>query len=154
MNRAICAALALLIVPALEGYSVLTHEAIIDSAWDRDIKPALLRRFPDATPDSLIEAHAYAYGGCIIQDMGYYPFGSKFFSDLAHYVRSGDFIANEIAEARNLNEFAFALGSLAHYAADGEGHRIAVNPSVGVEYPRLESRFGRDRLSSRSVMPE
>jgi hypothetical protein len=144
VNRAICVALALLIAPPLHGYSVLTHEAIIDSAWDQNIKPLLLKRFPDATPDDLRQAHGYAYGGCIIQDMGYYPFGSKFFSDLLHYVRSGDFIANEIADAQDLNEYAFALGSLAHYAADNEGHRIAVNPSVGAEYPKLKSRFGRD----------
>jgi hypothetical protein len=144
VNRALCAVLTLLIVPPVHGYSVLTHEAIIDSAWDQNIKPQLLKRFPDASPDDLRQAHAYAYGGCIIQDMGYYPFGSKFFSDLLHYVRSGDFIANEIAEAQDLNEYAFALGSLAHYAADNEGHRVAVNPSVGAEYPKLESQFGRD----------
>lgn len=139
-----CVALTLLIAPNLQGYSVLTHEAIIDSAWDQNIKPLLLKRFPDATPDDLRQAHAYAYGGCIIQDMGYYPFGSKFFSDLLHYVRSGDFIANEIADSQDLNEYAFALGSLAHYAADNEGHRVAVNPGVGAEYPKLESRFGPD----------
>ena len=61
--------------------------------------------------------------GCIIQDMGYYPFGSKFFSDLVHYVRTGDFVANLIGEAQNLDEYAFALGALAHYAADTQGHR-------------------------------
>jgi hypothetical protein len=144
VNRAISVALALLITPTLHGYSVLTHEAIIDSAWDQNIKPLLLKRFPDATRDDLRQAHGYAYGGCIIQDMGYYPFGSKFFSDLLHYVRSGDFVANEIADSQDLNEYAFALGSLAHYAADNEGHRVAVNPSVGAEYPKLESRFGRD----------
>jgi hypothetical protein len=144
VNRAICAALTLLTAPAVYGYSVLTHEAIIDSAWDQNIKPLLLKRFTNATPDDLRQAHAYAYGGCIIQDMGYYPFGSKFFSDLLHYVRSGDFIANEIADAQDLNEYAFALGSLAHYAADNEGHRVAVNPSVGAEYPKLESQFGRN----------
>jgi hypothetical protein len=142
--RAVCVALTLLIAPNLQGYSVLTHEAIIDSAWDQNIKPLLLKRFPDATPDDLRQAHAYAYGGCIIQDMGYYPFGSKFFSDLLHYVRSGDFIANEIADSQDLNEYAFALGSLAHYAADNEGHSVAVNPAVGAEYPKLESQFGRD----------
>ena len=32
----------------LHAYSVLTHEAIIDSAWDSDLKPLLLRRFPYA----------------------------------------------------------------------------------------------------------
>lgn len=143
MNRVICLVLTALIAPALHAYSVLTHEAIIDSAWDQSIKPLLLKRFPNSTPDDLRQAHAYAYGGCIIQDMGYYPFGSKFFSDLVHYVRSGDFVVNEISEAQDLNEFAFALGSLAHYAADNEGHRIAVNPSVGAEYPKLAIEFGR-----------
>jgi hypothetical protein len=127
----------------VHAYSVLAHEAIIDSAWDQNIKPLLLKRFPDSTKDDLIKAHAYAYGGCIIQDMGYYPFGNKLFSDLLHYVRSGDFIVNEIAASQDLDEYAFALGSLAHYAADNEGHSIAVNPSVGAEYPKLASEFGR-----------
>src|SRR5881396_1143160 len=104
------------------GYSVLTHEAIIDSAWDDSIKPILLKRFPGATAEQLREAHAHAYGGAIIQDMGYYPFGSKFFTDLTHYVRSGDFIEALLAEAGDINEYAFALGALAHYAADNNGH--------------------------------
>ena len=106
------------------GYSVLTHEAIIDAAWKDGIVPVLLSRFPDATPEQLVQAHAYAYGGAIIQDMGYYPFGSQFFSDLTHYVRSGDFILALIAESRDLNEYAFALGALAHYAADTTGHPL------------------------------
>jgi Zinc dependent phospholipase C len=112
VHRVLCLALAVSLAPDLSGYSVLTHEAIIDSAWDGNIKPLLLERFPGATADDLRQAHAYAYGGCIIQDMGYYTFGSKFFSDLVHYVRTGDFVVNEIAEAQNLDEYAFALGSL------------------------------------------
>jgi len=137
-------ALTLLVLcPTLNGYSVLTHEAIIDSAWDANIKPLLLKRFPGSTPDELVQAHAYAYGGCIIQDMGYYPFGSKFFSDLVHYVRSGDFVKALIKESQDLNEYAFALGALDHYAADNEGHSIAVNPSVGVEYPTLKRKYGK-----------
>ncbi len=146
MNRAISVALALLIAPTLHGYSVLTHEAIIDSAWDQNIKPLLLKRFPNATPDEMRQAHGYAYGGCIIQDMGYYPFREQILQrSTSLRKRSGnDFVANEIADSQDLNEYAFALGSLAHYAADNEGHRIAVNPSVGAEYPKLESRFGRD----------
>src|SRR5437868_6303472 len=99
------------------AYSVLTHEAIIDSAWDPDIKPRLLKRFPKATEDDLLKAHAYAYGGCIIQDMGYYPFGSKLFSDLVHYVRSGDFVSALFENAESLNDYAFAFGALAHYSA-------------------------------------
>jgi Zinc dependent phospholipase C len=142
VRRLFTCLLLLAITPLLHAYSVLAHEAIIDSAWDQNIKPLLLKRFPDSTPEDLIKAHAYAYGGCIIQDMGYYPFGSKLFSDLLHYVRSGDFIINEIAASQDLDEYAFALGSLAHYAADNEGHSIAVNPSVGAEYPKLASEFG------------
>src|SRR5215475_13130877 len=107
---------------AAPGYSVLTHQAIIDSSWDSSIKPLLLKRYPQSTADQLREAHAYAYGGAIIQDMGYYPFGSKFFTDLAHYVRSGDFIEALLRESRDINEYAFALGALAHYAADNNGH--------------------------------
>ena len=122
---------------------MLTHEAIIDSAWQNSIQPLLLRRYPQASPDDLRKAHAYAYAGCIIQDMGYYPFGSRFFSDLVHYVRSGDFVVNLLRESQDLNEYAFALGALAHYAADTQGHSIAVNPSVGLLFPKLAKRFGK-----------
>jgi hypothetical protein len=127
----------------LPAYSVLTHEAIVDSAWDASITPLLRARFPGATSDQLRDAHAYAYAGCILQDMGYYPFGSKFFSDLLHYVRSGDFVVNLIGEAQNLDEYAFALGALAHYAADTQGHEIAVNHSVPIEYPKLARKYGK-----------
>ena len=125
------------------GYSVLTHEAIVDSLWDKSIKKLLVERFPAATPEDLENAHAYVYGGCILQDMGYYPFSSKFFSDLTHYVRSGDFIVALIRESQDLNEYAFALGALAHYAADDSGHRLATNLAVPILYPDLRTRFGR-----------
>ncbi len=125
------------------GYSVLTHEAIIDSVWDSSIKGLLLERFPDATVEELTKAHAYAYGGSIIQDMGYCPFGSRFFSDLAHYVRSGDFILSLIRNSEDLNEYAFSLGALAHYAADNDGHRMAVNLAVPLLYPKLGLQFGK-----------
>ena len=134
--------LLLLFVPGLQAYSVLTHEAIIDTAWDRDIQPLLLQRYPQSTPEELLKAHASAYAGCIIQDMGYYPFGSTLFSDMVHYVHTGDFILNLIREARNLNELAFALGALAHYAADTQGHSVAVNPSVAMQYPKLARKYG------------
>ena len=124
------------------GYSVLTHEAIIDSSWDDSIKPILLKRFPGSTAEQLRVAHAHAYGGAIIQDMGYYPFGSKLFTDLVHYVRSGDFIEALLAEAQDLNEYAFALGALGHYAADNNGHSIAVNRAVPILYPKLRARHG------------
>ena len=140
-----CGALGLLLLftaQTANSYSVLTHEAIIDSTWDRAIKPLLLKRFPAASADALTQAHAYAYGGSIIQDLGYYPFGSKFYSDLAHYVRSGDFILNMIRESQDLDEYAFALGALAHYAADNNGHRMATNVSVALLYPKLRLRFG------------
>jgi hypothetical protein len=140
-----CAGIGLLILfsaQSASSYSVLTHEAIIDSTWDSAIKPLLLKRFPAATGDDLKQAHAYAYGGSIIQDLGYYPFGSKFYSDLTHYVRSGDFVANLIRESADLDEYAFALGALSHYAADNNGHRMATNVSVPLLYPALRLKFG------------
>jgi hypothetical protein len=127
----------------LAGYSVLSHEAVIDAAWDPVIKPLLLERYPIASEAQLREAHAYAYGGCVIQDMGYYPFGSRLFSDLTHYVRAGDFIDALFEQAQNMYEYAFALGALAHYTADTEGHPLAVNLSVPDTYPKLRQKFGK-----------
>jgi len=125
------------------GYSVLTHEAIVDTLWEASIQKLLVARFPAATPEELEQAHAYVYGGCILQDMGYYPFSSKFFSDLTHYVRSGDFIVALIRESQDLNEYAFALGALAHYAADDSGHRLGTNQAVPILYPDLRAKFGK-----------
>jgi hypothetical protein len=136
-------AVALLLLRSASAYSVITHQAIVDAAW-KDITPILLAHYPAATPDDLNNAHAYAYGGCIIQDMGYYPLGSKYFSDLAHYVRSGDFIETLIHDAQNLNDLAFALGALAHYAADNNGHPMAVNRAVPIEYPKLRAKYGNE----------
>src|SRR6266852_1988156 len=128
--------------PLGNSYSVLTHEEIVDLLWKQKIQPLLLKRFPDATEEDLRKAHAYAYGGCILQDMGYYPFGNKFFSDLVHYVRTGDFILALIRNSQDLNEYAFSLGALAHYAADNNGHRIAINRAVPLLYPKLRVKFG------------
>jgi len=135
--------LLLLSAQSASSYSVLTHEAIIDSTWDSAIKPLLLKRFPASTADDLATAHGYAYGGSIIQDLGYYPLGSHFYSDLTHYVRSGDFILNLIRESQNLDEYAFALGALSHYAADSNGHRMATNRAVPLLYPALGTKFGK-----------
>src|SRR5437763_14954378 len=139
---AVLGVLALLSFQNAYSYSVLTHEAIVDSTWDSAIKPLLLKSFPASTEDDLTSAHAYAYGGSIIQDLGYYPFGSAFYSDLTHYVRSGDFIVNMIRESQNVDEYAFALGALAHFAADNNGHRMATNVSVPLLYPELQLKFG------------
>jgi hypothetical protein len=121
----------------------LTHEEVVDLLWNDTIQPLLLKRFPSATPDDLKKAHAFAYGGCLVQDMGYYPFGNKYFSDLTHYVRSGDFIVNLIHESSDLNEYAFALGALAHYSADNMGHPT-VNESVAILFPDLRKKFGKE----------
>jgi zinc dependent phospholipase C len=124
------------------GYAVLAHEALIDTAWDTNISPLLRERFPDATPEQLKEAHGYAYGGAIIQDLGYYPHGSHFFSDLTHYVRSGDFILALLRDSKDLNGYAFALGALSHYAADSDGHGIGTNQAVPLLYPELKKKYG------------
>jgi zinc dependent phospholipase C len=128
--------------PTARSYSVLSHQAIIDAAWEDSIKPDLLQRFPNATPEELSAAQAYAYGGAIIQDLGYYPDGSHFFSDLTHYVRSGDFILALLHDATDIYEYAFALGALAHYAADNYGHRIGTNRAVPLLYPKLQKKYG------------
>src|ERR1051325_11603862 len=127
--------------PLCAAYSVLTHEQVVDMLWRDDILPLLKKRFPTATADELKKAHAFAYGGCLIQDMGYYPFGNKYFSDLTHYVRSGDFIVNLLNEATDLNEYAFALGALAHYSSDNLGHPT-VNQAVALQFPKLRKKFG------------
>jgi hypothetical protein len=122
---------------------VLTHQQIIDLAWGSSIRPLLVDRYPNATPAQLRDAQAYAYGGCEIQDAGYYPFGHKLFSDLTHYIRTGDFIASLIRDAKNVNELAFALGALAHYVGDSIGHHDAINPSTAIAFPNLERQFGQ-----------
>jgi hypothetical protein len=131
------------LVQLCDAYSVLTHEQVIDLLWKDSIQPLLAARFPDATADDLLKAHAFAYGGSVMQDMGYYPFGSKLFSDLTHYVRSGDFIVNLLKESSDLDEYAFALGALAHYSADNCGHP-AVNRSVAIEFPKLAKKYGSE----------
>lgn len=123
------------------GYSVLTHEEIVDLLWTSDMRPLIEHRFPGLTADQIKEAHAYAYGGSVIQDLGYYPFGSKQFSDLVHYVRSGDFVEELIRQSQNPDEYAFALGALAHYVSDVDGHP-AVNEAVSLRYPKLRAKYG------------
>ena len=126
------------------AYSVLTHEEIVDLLWTDEIRPLLLKRFPALTQEQITEAHAYAYGGAVIQDLGYYPFGGREFSDLIHYVRSGDFVRELILDSQDANEYAFALGALAHYSSDIAGHP-AVNRAVAMQYPKLRARFGKLR---------
>jgi hypothetical protein len=123
------------------AYSVLTHEEIVDLLWTDELRPLLLQRFPALTEDQLKEAHSYAYGGAVIQDLGYYPFGSVEFSNLVHYVRSGDFVRELILQSQDANEYAFALGALSHYASDIAGHP-AVNQAVSLQYPKLRAKFG------------
>jgi hypothetical protein len=125
----------------VSAYSVLTHEEIVDLLWADQIKPLILKRYPGISEEQIKEAHAYAYGGAVIQDLGYYPFGSVEFSDLVHYVRTGDFVRELLAQSNDANEYAFALGALSHYASDIAGHP-AVNQSVAIEYPKLRAKYG------------
>lgn len=139
-----CAVLAcalLVTVNPSSAYSVLSHEAVIDAAWATHLRPMLLKKFPGATADELKEAHAYVYGGCVAQDVGYVPFSSKTFSDLVHYARSGDFVMAMIRDAQTINEYAFALGALAHYFSDNTGHPV-VNRTTGLLHPQLRAKFG------------
>jgi hypothetical protein len=126
----------------VHAYSVLAHESAIDAAWEGELRPLLLQRFPGTTPEALERARSFAYGGSVIQDLGYYPFGNKFFSNLLHYARSGDFVTSLLRNAQTVDEFAFALGALAHYANDIDGHPRAVNLSVPMTFPKLRAKFG------------
>ncbi|MBV9406129.1 MAG: zinc dependent phospholipase C family protein [Acidobacteriaceae bacterium] len=127
---------------AAHAYSVLSHEAIVDALWDVRLKPLLLERYPNATEEQIKKAHGFAYGGAIIQDLGYYPHGSEQFSDLTHYVRTGDFIEALVRESQDLNELAFALGALSHYVSDLDGHRYATNVGEPMLYPDLKKKYG------------
>ena len=129
--------------PRCHAYSVLTHEALIDANWDRVILPFLKVKYPGCTAEAIKQAHAYAYGGAVLPDIGYYPYGSKQFTNLIHYVRSGDFVNNLLQEAVDINEYAFALGVMCHYEADRYGHAIGINPAVPLIYPDLEKKFGK-----------
>ncbi len=134
---------ALVVSPSrASAYSVLAHEATIDVCWDSSLKPLLLRRYPRTTAEELNRARAFAYGGSVIQDLGYYPFGNKFFSNLTHYVRSGDFVEALLRESTNVDELAFALGALAHYNNDTTGHPESVNRAVPMAFPKLRQKFG------------
>ena len=141
-------AAAVLVVAAIcmpretHAYSVLAHQSNIDALWDAQIRPLLLAKYPRTSPDALLAARAYAYGGSVIQDMGYYPFGSKFFTNLLHYVKTGDFVEAMLRGAQDVNEYAFAVGALCHYASDHEGHSVAVNKAVPLIYPKMRQKFG------------
>jgi hypothetical protein len=125
-----------------DAYGVLTHQQLIDQSWTAITVPVLLSRYPSLSPEQLRRAHAYAYGGCAIQDLGYYPFGNSFFSDLTHYVRSGDFVWSLFRNAHSADELAFAIGALTHYLGDSIGHSEATNPAVAIEFPKLAARYG------------
>ena len=126
----------------VSAYSVLTHEEIVDLLWADEIRPLILKRYPGLSEEQIKEAHAYAYGGAVIQDLGYYPFGSVEFSNLVHYVRTGDFVRVLLVQSNDANEYAFALGALSHYASDIAGHP-AVNQAVAIEYPKLRAKYGK-----------
>ncbi len=126
---------------SVSAYSVLTHEEIVDLLWTDQIRLLILKRFPGLSEEQLKEAHAYAYGGAVIQDLGYYPFGSVEFSNLVHYVRTGDFVRELLAQSSDADEYAFALGALAHYVSDIDGHP-AVNQAVAIQYPKLRAKYG------------
>lgn len=146
MAQSLCillgALLILTAVPEVQGYAVLAHQATIDVVWESHLKPLLRQKYPKATEQELDGAEAYAYGGAIVQDLGYYPHGNVFFSDLTHYVRSGDFILALLNDSQDVYEYAFALGALSHYATDVDGHPFATNRSVPILYPKLQKKYG------------
>lgn len=125
----------------VNGFALLSHEAIIDTCWEHSIKPLLKQKYPTATAEQLKEAHAYVFGGAIMPDIGYYPFGSMLFTNLVHYVRTGDFIRAVLDEAQDINEYAFGLGLLCHYIADKYGHSMGTNPAVPLLFPKAKKNM-------------
>ncbi len=134
--------LSLLTTSPAKAFSILAHEAVVDAVWDTNIKPLLIAKYGDLAGPDIKTAHAYAYGGCLMADMGYMPGGNGMFTDLLHYVRSGDFVMNLLNEAHTVNEYAFALGALSHYVADKYGHSLATNVTVPIVFPKLRKEFG------------
>lgn len=126
------------------AYSVLAHESNIDALWDSQIRPLLLAKYPRTSSADLAAARAYAYGGAVVQDLGYYPFGSAFFTNLLHYVKTGDFVEMLLHDAQDVDEYAFAIGALCHYVSDAEGHSIAVNHAIPLMYPKIARKYGED----------
>ncbi len=125
-----------------KGYALLTHEAIVNATWDKSIVPLLKEKYPAATDSDILNARAYVYGGTLIPDVGYYPFGNMFFTDLVHYVRTADFIQALLDESQNIDEYAFALGVLCHYTADVYGHSLGTNRAVPKRFPKERAKFG------------
>ena len=125
-----------------QAYSQFTHEELIDIAWDDSIRPLLLQRYPGASEAALARAHSYAYGGCMLQDVGYYPLGKQYFSDLTHYVRTGAFVTSLLRNSRNIDELAFAIGAISHYVGDSIGHSEAINPDTALTFPWLGRKYG------------
>jgi hypothetical protein len=143
LYRMTCVLILLVCSAPAFAYSLLTHEQLIDLTWDDSIVPMLLSRYPNLTPAQLEEARSYAYGGCVIQDIGYYPFGQASLSNLTHYVRSGDFVMALFRNAKSVDELAFAVGALSHYVGDSIGHPLATNLSVPMSFPKLRDEYGR-----------
>ena len=130
-------------IPArCQAFSVVAHQTVVDQAWDGTLLPALRKRFPNTTQRELEDAYAYARGGSHLPDLGYFPLGNHLFTDLLHYVRTGDFYERAVKEARSAQEYAFALGMLAHYEVDTIGHPEATNLAVPIIYPKLAGKYG------------
>src|SRR5258705_4449905 len=79
------------------AYSVLTHEEIVDLLWQDQIQPLLKKQFPSATDEDLRKAHAYAYGGAPLQEIGALPLCQKQLSGPVYPVRRRDVLGEPIA---------------------------------------------------------
>jgi hypothetical protein len=126
------------------AFGLLSHQAIIDAAWEKSITPALKEKYPNSTDKEIKEARAYVYGGSILPDIGYMPMGSTEFTHLVHYIRTGDFVNSLLEGAENINEYAFALGMMSHYYADNYGHPLGTNRVVPLMFPKEKEKHGEE----------
>ena len=125
------------------AYSLLTHEQLIDLTWQDSIVPLLLSRYPNLTPAQLDEARAYAYGGCVIQDIGYYPFGDAVFLQ-PHPLHALAAILSSTSSAMQRMPTSWPSPSARSptTSATPSATPQATNRAVPVEFPKLGAQYG------------
>lgn len=106
--------------------SVTLHLVLADRVLDHWKDAPSRAPFNPFDPDLANAFHQGALG----PDLGYFPGGHRFLSDLAHLVRSGDLTRMLVESARTPRERAFAWGWVTHVLGDQTIHPL-VGRGVG-----------------------
>jgi len=118
---------------------VLTHEEIVETCSARRNSPPLAQEIPRPHRTANQGAHAYAYGGAVIQTSAITRFGHVESVIWVHTSQWG-FRDRDAQDSQDANEYALRWARVAHYASD-----ITVTrgePPVAIEYPKLRAKFG------------